>query len=294
MMSESLVQTGEAPPERLQKRRRALQAFMQNKLAVAGAIFILFLVLVAIFAPALAPYHPNEQNLRANLLPPSLDRPFGTDLFGRDVLSRAIFGTRVSLVAGFQAVSIAVVLGTVFGLLAGYRDKATNTVLSFFSDTILSVPGLVLAIAVVSALGPGLTNAMLAIGIIFTPRFFRLVKGTTRTLKAEPFITASVSVGCSTPRILFVHILPNALPPLLVDISLVFGTAILAEASLSYLGLGVQAPTASWGSMLSDASNRLDEMYLLWAPGLALIFTLLAFAFVADGLRDAIGSRKRS
>jgi peptide/nickel transport system permease protein len=275
-------------------RRRYLRTFLRNRLAVVGAVFLTVLVLVAIFAPLVAPFDPNQQDLLASLQKPSRDHWFGTDLFGRDCLSRVIYGTRVSLLAGLEAVGIAVVLGTLFGLFAGYRHKLADPVLSFFSNTILSVPGLVLAIAVVTSLGPGLVNAMFAVGIIFTPRFFRLVRGSTRSLKAEPFVTASVSIGCSTPRVLFGHILPNAMPPLLVDISLVFGTSILTEAALSFLGLGVQPPTASWGSMLADAASRLDQPYLLWAPGLVLILTVLSFAFVADGLRDALGARRRT
>jgi peptide/nickel transport system permease protein len=274
-------------------RRRFLRTFRRNRLAVVGAAYLTILVLVAALAPIIAPFDPNQQDLLASLQHPSADHLLGTDLFGRDILSRVIYGTRVSLLAGLEAVGIAVVLGTVFGLLAGYRPRVADPVLSFFSNTILSVPGLVLAIAVVASLGPGLVNAMFAVGIIFTPRFFRLMRGTTRSLKEEPFVRASVSIGCSTPRVLRAHILPNALPPLLVDISLVFGTSILTEAALSFLGLGVQPPTASWGSMLADAASRLDEPYLLWGPGLVLILTVLAFAYVADGLRDALGARRR-
>ncbi len=134
---------------------------------------------------------------------------------------------------------------------------------------------------------------MFAVGIIFTPRFFRLVRNSTKSIKSEPYISASISVGCGTPRILFLHVLPKALPPLLVDISLVFGTSILAEAALSFLGLGVQPPTASWGAMLAEASRRLDQGYLLWYPGIVLILTVLSLAYVADGLRDALGARRR-
>lgn len=276
------------------RRRRLLRTFMRNKLAVVGAVYLLVLVLVAVFAPLIATYDPDQQDLMASLQKPSAEHYFGTDLFGRDAFSRVVYGTRVSLLAGLESVTIAVVLGTILGLLAGYMGRAVDTGLSFFSNTILSVPGLVFAIAVVTTLGPGLVNAMFAVGIIFTPRFFRLVRGSTRGLKSEPFITASVSIGCSTPRILFGHVLPNALPPLLIDISLVFGTSILTEAALSFLGLGVQPPTASWGSMLADAASRIDQSYLLWFPGGVLILTVLSFAFVADGLRDALGARRRS
>ena len=274
--------------------RRYVRTFLHNRLAVAGALWLLLILFVAVFAPLLAPYDPDQQVLADSLLPPSSDHWFGTDLFGRDQLSRVIYGTRVSMLAGLEAVTIAVVLGTVFGLIAGYRRGALDTGLSFLNDTILGVPGLVLAIAFVSMIGPGLVNAMFAVGIIFTPRFFRLVRNSTRSIKAEPYITASMSVGCGTPRILFLHVLPNALPPLLVDISLVFGTAILAEASLSFLGLGVQPPTASWGAMLSEAARRIDEGHLLWFPGIVLILTVLSMAYVADGLRDALGARRRT
>lgn len=274
--------------------RRYLRTFARNRLALAGAAFLVLLVLAAAFAPLIARADPNAQNLMANLKPPSSEYWFGTDLFGRDQFSRLLFGARVSLLAGLEAVAVAVVLGTLLGLVAGYKPGPVDNVASFIANTILGVPGLVLAIAVVSALGPGLVNAMFAVGLIFMPRFFRLVRTSTRSIKAEPYISASVSIGCSTPRLLFSHVLPNALPPLLVDISLVFGTSILTEAALSFLGLGVQPPTASWGSMLSDAASRLDQGHLLWFPGATLILTVLALAFVADGVRDAVGARSRS
>lgn len=273
---------------------RFRRTFLRNRLAVCGSVFLMLLLVLLVFADPIAPRSPDVQNLIASLQGPGRHYWLGTDLFGRDIFSRVVFGARTSLLAGFEAVAIASVLGTAMGLWAGYTQGVIDTVLTFLNNTILSVPGLVFAIAVIGSLGPGLVNAMFAVGIIFTPRFFRLVRGSTRSLKVEPFVTASVSVGCSSRRVLLAHILPNALPPLLVDMSLVLGTSILAEASLSFLGLGVQPPTASWGSMLADASSRPDQLQLLWPPGIALILTLLSFAFVADGLRDALGSRRRA
>jgi ABC-type dipeptide/oligopeptide/nickel transport system permease subunit len=273
---------------------RFRKTFLRNRLAVAGSVFLLLLLIIVVFAKQVAPKDPNAQDLISSLAHPGKKFWLGTDLFGRDVLSRLIFGARTSMLAGLEAVAIAASIGTLLGLWAGNMPGIVDSVLTFISNMILSVPGLVFAIAVIASLGPGLVQAMFAVGIIFMPRFFRLVRGTTRSLKSEPFVRASISVGCTNSRVLFAHILPNALPPLLVDISLVLGTSILAEASLSFLGLGVQPPTASWGAMLADAASRPDQLHLLWAPGIALVLTLLSFAFVADGLRDALGSRRRS
>lgn len=273
---------------------RFRRTFLRNRLAVAGTAFLFLLLVLLVFAAAIAPYSPDAQDLISSLQSPSGKHLLGTDLFGRDVFSRLVFGARTSLLAGFEAVSIAAVLGTTMGLIAGTKPGIVDSVLTFVNNTVLSVPGLVFAIAVISSLGPGLVQAMFAVGIIFTPRFFRLMRGQARSLRAEPFVRASISVGCTNRRVVLAHILPNALPPLLVDISLVLGTSILAEASLSFLGLGVQPPTASWGAMLADAASRPDQTQLLWPPGIALILTLLSFAFVADGLRDALGSRRRA
>ncbi len=280
--------------EPVRRRKSFASRFARNRVALAGLAFIVLLVLAALLAPLLAPYPPNEQDFSATALGPTADHWLGTDIFGRDVLSRLLYGARVSLLAGLEAVAIATILGSVLGLIAGYVGGAVDSLLSFISNTILSVPGLVLAIAVVASLGAGLVNAMFAIGIVMTPRFFRLVRTSTKDLKAETFIRASISIGCPRRRVLWAHILPNAMPPMLVQISFVLGTAMLAEATLSYLGLGVRPPTASWGSMLADAASRLDRPNLLWAPGIALSMSILAFALVGDGLRDAMGIGRRS
>lgn len=273
---------------RTRSRGAFASRFLRNRGALFSLVFLVVLVAGAIAAPLITWHDPNAQSLRLSLESPGGTHWLGTDLFGRDIWSRLVYGARVSLVAGVQASLVATVLGSVFGLFAGYYRGWIDRVFSFVSNAILSVPGIVLAIAVVASLGPGLTNAMLAIGIVMSPRFFRLVRSLTIEIKAEPFVAAARSCGCRGRRVMFAHILPNILPALFVQVTFVLGTAILAEASLSYLGLGANPPTPSWGSMLSEASDRLDRPHLLWPAGILLSVTVLAFALVGDGLRDAI------
>jgi ABC-type dipeptide/oligopeptide/nickel transport system permease subunit len=258
-------------------------------MAVAGLMFLVLLVLVAVLAPILAPYDPNAQELVKRLQPPSGSNLLGTDSLGRDSLSRLIYGTQVSLLAGLQALAVAAGIGIPLGLIAGYVRGKFDTLANLVSDALMAVPGLILALAIIAVLGPGLTNAMMAIGLTTAPRFYRLARVSTMDLRNDTFIEASTAMGCSRGRIMLVHILPNAMPPLIVQATFVFGAAILAEASLSFLGLGVEPPTASWGAMLSDAAQRLDKSYLIWGPGVALTLAVLAFAAVGDGWRDALG-----
>jgi peptide/nickel transport system permease protein len=242
-----------------------------------------------VFAAWLAPFDPDRQDLLSPLEGPSKEHWLGTDTLGRDVLSRLIYGTRTSLIGGGIAVGVAFGLGVPMGLIAGYKGKSAEKSLSFFSNSLLSVPGLVLAIAVVTSLGAGLISAMLAVGLVMMPRFYHLARVATHDLRNELFIRASESIGCRPRRILFSHIMPNAMPPIVVQVTFALGTAILAEASLSFLGLGVRPPTASWGSMLANAATRLDKTYLIWGPGIALTLTVLAFAMIGDAIRDSLG-----
>lgn len=264
------------------------RSLARNKVAVVGIVVLGVLVLVAVFTRSLTPFDPDRQDLLHPLEGPGPRHRLGTDSLGRDVLSRLIHGTRISLLAGAIAVGVAVGLGVPMGLVAGYLGQWWDRVLTFLNDSLLSVPGLVLAIAVVTSLGAGLGSAMLAVGLVMVPRFFHLTRVATHDLRHELFVLASASIGCTRRRVLVAHILPNALPPIIVQVTFAFGTAILAEASLSFLGLGVRPPTASWGSMLATAATRPDKPHLIWGPGIALTVTILAFAIVGDALRDSL------
>lgn len=273
---------------------RVRDRFLRNRFAVAGLVFIVLMVAVAILAPVLAPADPDAQDLLNTLQPPSSEHLLGTDLFGRDVLSRTIHGARISLLAGAIALGVAVVLGVPLGLLAGFQRGPVDRVLTVINDSFLSVPALVLAVAVVAALGKGMVNAMVAIGLVMMPRFYRLTRAATKSIMEEPYIRAAISVGCTRRQVLFGHVLPNVASPLIVQGSLVLGTSILSEASLSFLGLGTRPPTASWGSMLGEASDSLSDPYLLWGPATAITLTVVAFAAVGDGLRDAMMTSRTS
>lgn len=276
------------------KRRRFLRRFRRQPAALVALAFIVAMALVGIFAPLLAPLDPNAQNLRAVLAPTGGGHLLGTDDLGRDELSRLIYATRISLLASAQAVAVAVGLGVLPGVLAGYLGGVVDTVIMRITDAIMSFPPLILAIALVGLLGPNLRNAMIAIGVLYAPRFLRLMRGTVFSVREETFIEASRSVGCTTSRLVRRHVFPNVLSPLLVQISLVAGFAMLAEASLSFLGLGVQPPDASWGSMLGRAVRSIDRApSLVIYPGVLIALTVLAFNVLGDGLRDSLGRETR-
>ena len=275
-------------------RRRFVRRFRRQPSAVAAFVFLVVVALVAVAAPLLAPHDPEAQDLRATLEAAGGEHLLGTDDLGRDVLSRLIYATRISLLASAQAVAVAVGLGVLPGVLAGYLGGVVDTVVMRITDAVMSYPPLILAIALVGLLGPSLTNAMFAIGILYAPRFLRLMRGTVLSVREETFIEACRSVGCSTWQIIGRHVLPNVLSPLLVQISLVAGFAMLAEASLSFLGLGVQPPDASWGSMLGRATRYMDPVPLqVVYPGVLLALTVLAFNVLGDGLRDSLGRETR-
>lgn len=293
-VSATVDRPAEVLSEPVSMRQRFLRRFRRQPSAVVALTFLAVLTLVAVLAPLLAPQDPEAQNLRAVLAPAGDGHLFGTDDLGRDVLSRLIYATRISLLAAAQAVGVAVALGVVPGVLAGYLGGVVDTVIMRITDAVMSYPPLILAIALVGLLGPSLTNAMIAIGILYAPRFLRLMRGTVLGVREETFIEACRSVGCSTSQIIRRHVLPNVLSPLLVQISLVAGFAMLAEASLSFLGLGVQPPDASWGSMLGRASRNMDRSPMLVVyPGLLLALTVLAFNVLGDGLRDSLGRETR-
>jgi len=256
--------------------------------------YLLLLVVVAVLAPLIAPHGPENQDLLNRFAPPfSPDHLMGTDQLGRDTLSRLMQATRVSLIAPLIAVGVGLVIGVPLGLLAGYLGGVFDWVVSRIADALIALPALVLALALVGVLGPSLVNAMVAVGIAYSPRLLRVVRSATLTVREETFIEASRVVGCSTPRLVFHHVLPNVRSPLLVQLTLMMGLSLLAEASLSFLGLGVQPPEASWGSMLRTAfENNFAGPWLAWFPGLAIVITVLSFNLLGDGIRDAIGRQQ--
>jgi peptide/nickel transport system permease protein len=246
-------------------------------------------VIVAIFAPVLAPYSPVDQDVTQLLLPPSAAHWLGTDDLGRDVLSRLIWGAPNSLYASFLAVGVGVALGVPVGLVIGFLGGWIDEVVSRFIDALLSFPPIVLAIAVTGALGIGLTNAMLSVGFVFAPVLARLVRAQTLVVKSALYVDAARGFGASTSHIIIRHIVPNAIQPVIVQVTLMLAIALLAEASLSFLSLGVQPPAASWGGMLARAYNYIEiapeQMY---APGLAILFTALAFNALGESMRVAL------
>jgi peptide/nickel transport system permease protein len=268
--------------------RRLLQ---RPSAAIALAVIVAF-VGIAIFAPWISPYDPVATDFAAVRKAPSAAHWLGTDEIGRDVLSRVIFGSRASLLAGVVSVLISLAIGVPTGLLAGYAGGITDMLISRMTDALLACPFLILAIALAAFLGPSLENAMIAIGISATPAFIRLARGTTLAVKAEEYILAARAIGNPPWRVALRHVLPNIVPPLLVQATLAIAAAVIAEASLSFLGLGQQPPEPSWGSMLNTAKNYIDNApwMALW-PGLSIFLLVLSFNLVGDGLRDALDPR---
>jgi peptide/nickel transport system permease protein len=276
------------PPQR--SRAVSILRWMRRDLrAVLSITFLTALVIVSIFAPVLAPYSPVDQDVTQLLLPPSSAHWLGTDDLGRDVLSRLIWGAPNSLYASFLAVSVGVALGVPVGLVIGFLGGWIDEVVSRFIDALLSFPPIVLAIAVTGALGIGLTNAMLSVGFVFAPVLARLVRAQTLVVKGALYVDAARGFGASTSHIIIRHIVPNAIQPVIVQVTLMLAIALLAEASLSFLSLGVQPPAASWGGMLARAYNYIEiapeQMY---APGLAILLTALAFNALGESMRVAL------
>jgi peptide/nickel transport system permease protein len=274
--------------------RRALRRLFKRKGAVVGLVIIVLFVALAILAPFVSPYDPTAQSWTAVRKAPSALHWFGTDEVGRDVLARVIYGARASLVAGVISVGIALSVGVPLGLIAGYAGGPLDALLSRITDAMLACPFLILAIALAAFLGPSLGNAMIAIGITTTPIFVRLTRGQVMAVKVEDYVEAARALGNPRWRIALVHILPNILPALLVQATLSIAAAIIAEASLSFLGLGQQPPAPSWGSMLNSAQRFLiNAPWMAVWPGLAIFLTVLSFNLVGDGLRDALDPRSR-
>jgi len=274
--------------------RRALRRLFRRKGAVAGLVVIAGFIAAAALAPWIAPYDPLATSWSLVRKPPSALHWFGTDDLGRDILSRVIYGARASLVAGAISVGIALGIGVPFGLMSGYRGGFVDALISRITDAMLACPFLILAIALAAFLGPSLGNAMIAIGISTTPIFVRLTRGQTMSVKVEDYIEAARAVGNPRWRIALFHILPNIMPALLVQATLSIAAAIIAEAALSFLGLGQQPPAPSWGSMLNAAQRFLTNApWMAMWPGLAIFLVVLSFNLVGDGLRDALDPRQR-
>jgi peptide/nickel transport system permease protein len=286
---------GAAAPRAERGSGRFLRRFRRQHLALVALVYLVLLGLVAVLAPWIAPYDPNAQDLSVTLLPiGSPEHLLGTDHYGRDELSRLMFATGTALLATGQAVLTGLVLGVVPGLVAGFLGGWVDAVIMRINDAMMSFPPLILAIAIVGVLGTGLQNAMIAIGIVFAPTFLRIVRGSVLEIRTETFIEASRTIGTPMSWVLRRHVVPNIIPPLLVQTSLAGAFALLSEAGLSFLGLGVQAPDASWGVMLSNGYPYLAQApSLVVLPGVAVAVTVLAFNLLGDGLRDSIGREVR-
>ena len=276
--------------------------FSHNKGAVAGLVFFVALVIVALLAPILAPYLPNEQNRSMLLLPPVWQEGghasylLGTDAVGRDILSRLIHGSRFSLFIGVVVVSVSVISGVLIGLIAGYFGGWIDTVIMRVMDIILAFPSLLLALVLVAVLGPGLTNAMIAIALVNQPHFVRLTRAAVMNERGKDYVVGSRVAGAGTLRLMFLTILPNCLAPLIVQATLAFSAAILDAAALGFLGMGAQPPTPEWGTMLAESREFIQRAWwVVTFPGLAILVTVLAINLMGDGLRDALDPKlKRS
>jgi peptide/nickel transport system permease protein len=280
------------------RKQDFLKAFFSNRLAVFGTAVLGVFILMAVFAPYLAPYSPLQQNLPEKFDGPSLAHPFGQDELGRDILSRVIYGARISLTAGLAAVALATVVGTIVGLVAGYLGRWPDSSLMRLMDVLLAFPSILLAIVIVSILGPSLANAMLAVGIVFIPQIARVVRSAVISVRERDYIEAERALGAGEVQIVFSGVLPNSMAPLIVQSTLTLATAILDVAALSFLGLGARAPTPEWGAMLTDAFRSgfgvfVEGQHAIIFPGIAIALAVLSVNFIGDGLRDALDPRHR-
>lgn len=267
----------------------------RHPIGMTGLIIVIFLVFLAVAGPYLAPYDPNEMDFSQRFAPPSLAHPMGADDFGRDTLSRVMVGARVSLLVGVIAVGIAGTAGSLLGMIAGYSRRAVDETIMRIMDVIFAFPAILLAIAILAALGKGVANAMIAIGIVYIPIFARIARGAVLGVRKQEFVEAARATGATDRRILAHHIFPNSLAPLIVEVSLSLAFAILAEAALSFFGLGTQPPDPSWGRMLSEARGYINQsIWMSIFPGLAIMLTVMGFNFLGDGLRDVLDPRLKN
>jgi peptide/nickel transport system permease protein len=274
---------------------RRLRRVVQNKLVVVGGAIVLVVLIAAIFAPVLAPHSPYKQFTTDQLVGPDSIYPLGTDELGRDVLSRLLYGARISIQVAAISVSIGLVIGGTLGLIAAYYGGAWDMIIMRFADILFAFPSLLLAIAVLAVLGPSLANVMIAIGIIFIPIFVRVTRAAGLVIVQEQYVEASKASGAGPAQIMLRHVLPNAMAPLLVQITLAISYAILSEAGLSFLGLGAQPPEPSWGSMLSSGRGFMTfAPWTAFGPGMAIFIAVLGFNILGDGLRDILDPRMKN
>jgi peptide/nickel transport system permease protein len=274
--------------------KRFSRVFLGRKIVLFGMIVIGLLIITAIFAPLLTPYSPNSPDMKALISPPSSTHPMGTDTLGRDTLSRVIYGSRTALIIGLVAVGIAAFIGMALGLLAGYYGMFTNAIIMRFMDALMSIPMILLAVTIAAVLGGGIKNVVIALGVALIPPYARLMCAQVLVVKQNDYITASRASGATNFRIMLQHVLPNCFPPLIVLLTMQVGIAILSEASLSFLGIGVRPPDAAWGYMISEGyQNLMRAPWLSIFPGIALMLVVFAFNMVGDGLRDALDPRLR-
>ncbi|GGD20061.1 ABC transporter permease [Pontibacillus salipaludis] len=274
--------------------RDAWRSFAKNKIAIAGLSIVVFFILVALFAPFIMPYDHTKPDLINRLKGPSAEHWLGTDDFGRDILSRIIYGARISLWVGFSCVAGSILVGCTLGIVAGFYGKWVDTIISRIFDILLAFPSILLAIAIVAILGPDLQNALIAIAVINVPNFGRLIRSKVLSVKEEEYITAAKSIGMNDARILFHHVLPNSMTPVIVQGTLAVATAIIEVAALSFLGLGAQSPDVDWGKMLADSKSYLVQApWTMIFPGIAIMLTVLGFNLMGDGLRDALDPKMK-
>lgn len=287
--------TLDAAATRQSRRRRAtLNRYLTHPGFTIGLVVLLVFVIIALFAPLLAPYPPDATDLMNTLAQPSADFWFGTDQFGRDILSRLIWGTRVSLKVALAVVAISLTLGSIIGAVAGYAGGWVERLIMIANDILLAFPGFLLALALVAARGSSLENVILAVAIAYTPRVAAVMRSVVLTIRPRPFIEASHAIGMSSTRILVKHVLPNSLPPVIVVGTVSAATAILAEAGLSFLGLGVQPPTATWGNVISDGQGYITtNPWISLSAGLCIAATVVALNLLGDGLRDTLDPQMR-
>jgi peptide/nickel transport system permease protein len=281
-------------PSHVSEIQRLTKVFFGRKIVVFGLIIILLLIFTAIFANYLAPYDPYKISLGEKLMQPSREHLIGTDYLGRDTLSRLIYGSRASLMVGIVAVGIAGIIGITLGVLAGYFGGLINVFIMRFTDALMTFPMILLALVIAALLGGGLTNIMIALGVGLMPSYARMMCGQTLLVREHDYIVASRAMGASSRRIILRHILPNCFPPLIVMMTMQLGMAILSEAGLSFLGIGIEPPGAAWGSMVNEGYRYLlSNPILSFSPGVAIILVVFSFNMVGDGLRDALDPRLR-
>jgi peptide/nickel transport system permease protein len=292
--NQQVVDTLNEMPPRTSEFRRFMRVFLGRKLVLVGVVIIILFLIIAAFAPFLAPYSPYKQDLRNTLSGPSKQHLLGTDAFGRDTLSRIIYGSRIALMVGVIAVGIAAGAGMILGLIAGYFGGWRYTIIMRVMDALMAFPMILLALLITSLLGGGLVNVMIALGISLMPGYARIMCGQVLTVRENDYVLAERSLGSSDLRVMVRHVIPNSLPPIMVMVTLMMGTTILAEAGLSYLGIGIQLPTATWGGMINDGYQYLTtDPILSFAPGVAIMLVVFGFNMVGDGLRDALDPRLR-